>query len=146
MTSQPGLRTIAIHILPIISKSKGSQTMKYGQLIEYNKRNIFLQKLSYLFLFFEKSQYEVKAQFRYILMALNMSYNKSKLYKTLELRDILNINFLQKDLGLVSQAHFVYDFLRKMFLMLHSINRPNFIVGLPLLLEMLSNMCITIVC
>ena len=61
MTSQPGLRTIAIHILPIISKSKGSQTMKYGQLIESNKRNIFLQKLSYLFLFFEKSQYEVKA-------------------------------------------------------------------------------------
>ena len=61
MTPQLGLRTIAIHILPIISKSKGSQTMKYGQLIEYNKRNIFLQKLSDLFLFFEKSQYEVKA-------------------------------------------------------------------------------------
>ena len=47
--------------MPIISKSKGSQTMKYGQLIEYNKRNIFLQELSDLFLFFEKSQYEVKA-------------------------------------------------------------------------------------
>ena len=45
MTSQPGLQTIAIHILPNISQSKGNQTMKYGQLIEYNKRNIFLQKL-----------------------------------------------------------------------------------------------------
>ena len=45
MTSQPGLQTIAIHILPNISQSKGNQTMKFGQLIEYNKRNIFFQKL-----------------------------------------------------------------------------------------------------
>ena len=45
MTSQPGLRTIAIHILPNISLSKGNQAMKFGQLIEYNKRNTFLQKL-----------------------------------------------------------------------------------------------------
>ena len=43
--SQPGLQTIPIHILPNISQSKGNQTMKFGQLIEYNKRNIFLQKL-----------------------------------------------------------------------------------------------------
>ena len=42
MTSQPGLLTTAIHILPNISQSKSSQTMKIGQLIEYNKRNIFL--------------------------------------------------------------------------------------------------------
>ena len=39
MTSQPGLQTIAIHILPNISQSKGNQTMKFGQSIEYNKRN-----------------------------------------------------------------------------------------------------------
>ena len=45
MTSQPGLQTIAIHILPNMSQSKGNQTMKLGQLIEYNKKNIFLQKL-----------------------------------------------------------------------------------------------------
>ena len=44
MTSQPGLRTIEIHILPNISRRKGNQTMKFGQLIEH-KRNIFLQKL-----------------------------------------------------------------------------------------------------
>ena len=43
MTSQPGLQTIAIHILSNISQSKGNQIMKFGQLIEYNKRNIFLQ-------------------------------------------------------------------------------------------------------
>ena len=45
MTSQRGLQTIAIHLLPNISQSKGNQTMKFGQLIEYIKRNIFLQKL-----------------------------------------------------------------------------------------------------
>ena len=45
MTSQPGLQTIAIHILSNISESKGNQIMKFDQLIEYNKRNILLQKL-----------------------------------------------------------------------------------------------------
>ena len=45
MASQPGLQTIAIHILPNISQRKGNQTTKFGQLIEYNKINIFLQKL-----------------------------------------------------------------------------------------------------
>ena len=45
MTSQPGSQTIMIGILFNISQSKGSETMKLGQLIENNKRNIFLQKL-----------------------------------------------------------------------------------------------------
>ena len=45
MTSQPGLQTIAIHILFNISQSKGNQKMKFGQLIEYNTKNIYLQKL-----------------------------------------------------------------------------------------------------
>ena len=53
-------------------------------------------------------------------------------------------NFSKKGLGLVSAPQFVYDFSRKMFLMLHSIIWPNFIVWLPLLLEILGNMCITI--
>ena len=43
MTSQPGLQTIAIH-MPNISKSIGNQKMKFGQLIEYTKKNIFIQK------------------------------------------------------------------------------------------------------
>ena len=45
MASQPGLQTIAIHILPNISQSKGNETVKFGQLIGYNKRDILLQKL-----------------------------------------------------------------------------------------------------
>ena len=44
MTSKPGSQTIAIHALPNISKSKDNQTMKFGQLIEYNMRNIFFKK------------------------------------------------------------------------------------------------------
>ena len=42
--SQPGEQTIAIHVLPNISRTKGSQAMRYGQLIEYNTRNIFVEK------------------------------------------------------------------------------------------------------
>ena len=45
MTSQPCLQTIAIYVLPNISQSKGNQTIKFGQLIEYSKRNNFIQKL-----------------------------------------------------------------------------------------------------
>ena len=40
--SQSGKQTVPI--LPNISKSKGNQTMKFGQLMEYNMRNIFLEK------------------------------------------------------------------------------------------------------
>ena len=45
MTSQSVKDTIVIHILPNISRSKGNQTMKYDQLLEYNIRNIILEKL-----------------------------------------------------------------------------------------------------
>ena len=63
MTSQHGLQTIAIHVLSNISQSRGNQTMKVGQLIEYNKRNIFFKNyvenkagrlVLEFFLFFEK--------------------------------------------------------------------------------------------
>ena len=66
MTSQPGLDTIPIHMLPNISQRKGNQTMKFGQLIEYTKGKIFFLKyyadneaarlvlVPDLFLFFKK--------------------------------------------------------------------------------------------
>ena len=44
MASQPDCQIITIHILFNISQSKGSQTTKFGQLIEYKNKNIFLQK------------------------------------------------------------------------------------------------------
>ena len=59
---------------------------------------------------------------------------------------MLNFDFLDKGLGIVSPAHFVYNFSTKMFLMLYSINGPNFVAWLPLLLEILGNICFEILC
>ena len=72
---------------------------------------------------------------------------KKYIYKTLEywFRDILNFDFLKIDLAIVSPPYFVYDSSRKMFLKLYSINWPNFITWLPLLLEILFEMCIAII-
>ena len=44
MTSQTGQQIIIMHILPNISTSKSNQAIKLGQLINYGKRNILLQK------------------------------------------------------------------------------------------------------
>ena len=43
MMSQTGRQIITMHILANISRSKSSQKMKFGQLIENNMRNIFLE-------------------------------------------------------------------------------------------------------
>ena len=56
---------------------------------------------------------------------------------------MVNFDFLE-GLGIVSPAHFVCDFSRKMFLMLCSINWANIIASLPSLLEVLVNICIAI--
>ena len=44
MTSQTGSKSVAIHTLFNISRHKGNQKTKFGQLIEYKMRNIFLEK------------------------------------------------------------------------------------------------------
>ena len=44
MTEQTLQQIITIHILPNISRIKGNQAEKFGQLIEHNVRNILLQK------------------------------------------------------------------------------------------------------
>ena len=44
MTPRPAWQTIPIHIVSNISRRKGNKTMKFSQLVEYNKRNVFLQK------------------------------------------------------------------------------------------------------
>ena len=59
---------------------------------------------------------------------------------------MLNFDFIDKGLGIVSPANFVYDFSKKMFFMLYTINSPNLIAWLPSLLEILGNMSIAIVC
>ena len=44
MTSQPGSEAIVIHILPNILRNRGSQTVKFGLLVDYNMRIIFIEK------------------------------------------------------------------------------------------------------
>ena len=44
MISQPGKQTITMHIFTNISRSRGNQAVKFGQLIEYNIRSIFKKK------------------------------------------------------------------------------------------------------
>ena len=60
------------------------------------------------------------AWFHNISIALKLVYNRNKLFKTLHYwsRNMLNLEFLDKGLGMVSPLYFVYDFSRKMFLML----------------------------
>ena len=41
---------------------------------------------------------------------------------------MLNNDFLEKNLIIVSPPHFVFDFSRKMYHILYSIDWPNFIV------------------
>ena len=45
MTSQTGQKIIKIHILSNISRSKDNQAVKFDQLIEFNMRHIFVEKL-----------------------------------------------------------------------------------------------------
>ena len=81
------------------------------------------------------------AWFQYVSIALNLTCNEEKLQKTLHywFRDKLKFDCLEKGLGIVSPPYFVDDFLRKVFVMLYSSNWANFIVWLPLLLEILGN-------
>ena len=45
---------------------------------------------------------------------------------------MLNFNIPEKGMGLVSPPHFVYDFSRKMFLMLHSITKFHSLIAFTL--------------
>ena len=59
---------------------------------------------------------------------------------------MLNFDFSNEDLGLVSPHRCVHFLSRKMVLMLYSINWPNFIVWLPYFLRYLAIYVFVIVC
>ena len=157
-TLQTGKQEITIHISPSISRSKGDQTVKFGQLIEYNVRIFFfkiaendaMRLVPDLFLFIQKPWYEIKASdlhlsFNIFRKPVTCTYNeKTVLNSRLFSRDMLYFDFLEKGLGQISSLYSVYSFSRKTLLMLYSINWRNFIVRSPLILEMSSNTCIVI--
>ena len=131
MMSQRGYQTITIHILFNVSRSKGYQTLKLGQVVEYNKRNKFLQN-SYrkwdwetssrlLFVFWKNATWDKSKQFAAQFQSLSIVFNlanKNKIKKTLECRsrDMLHFDFLKNGLGLDYSPHFMHDLSRKMFL------------------------------
>ena len=66
MASQTGQQIITINVLLNISRSKGHQEIKFGQLIEYNMRKIFHEKLYTKYSekasrrpFYEKSKFSI---------------------------------------------------------------------------------------
>ena len=79
MMPQTGPQIIAIHTLPNILRSKSTQAMKFGQLLKYNMKNIFLEKL------YPKCVEEVSLRF---------FHKKSKLTISLDQQSENVINFI----------------------------------------------------
>ena len=87
-----------------------NKTIKLGLLMEYNQKNIFLQKSC------RKLGTEISS--RSLLIYLNggrASGLRFKPYKMVNYssRDILNFDFSEKGLGTISPSHFVYDLFKK---------------------------------
>ena len=91
------LKTITIYILSNISRIKGNQIMKIGQLIDIPRKTFFFKnhaeneagRLVSDLLLFKKGLYEVKASrlqlhFNIIWQPSTIAYNKNKLYETLD--------------------------------------------------------------
>ena len=104
--------------------------------------------LFFNFFFFKK----VKSSGQHLILStfswtLTWTYNKNK-FITIQTVDakICSILISHKMSGTgLSNTFFVW-FTRKILFMLYSINCPNFIVWLNLPYEILSNMCISVVC
>ena len=140
--------------------------MKFGQLIKSNMRISFLKK-SYsksdgktsptpLKNTPKKSKLSISLNQQFeilynLVLFLCPSRGLSKYIGTNGTNHLLlpHIKFFQKwrrGLELVSLPHFPDDFRRKIYLALYSITWSNFVVWLPLLLEILDNICIVIIC
>ena len=146
MTSQPGKKTIAIHILPNISRSKCNQIMEFDQLIEYNIKTFFLEE-SYL-----KRVREINHDWAYlwvnslkfctVCFYFMPSWGLSKYietnFQTTSLPYTKLFKKTKKGLELVTLAHFLHDFWRKIFPLLYSITNQISLFG--------CNICIVIVC
>ena len=135
--------------------------MKFGQIIEYNKINTFLQKTyrkwdrktsSRPLSFFKKSLVWGKtkrcvAWFRQTSIARNLAYNKANCKKCyIIILEIWPVLIFRKRSRNSFSAIFCVWFFKKNVLMLYSINCQNSIVWLTLLIKILRNMCIAIVC
>ena len=73
-------------------------------------------------------------------------YTETKIQTACSHLKLIFLKIIKRGLKLVSLPHFPHNFWRKIFLLLYSINWPNFIVWLSLPCEILDNMCIATVC
>ena len=136
MTSYTGKQRITVHILPNISRSKGNKTVKYGQLMEYNMKNILLEKSctkyggeTSLRSLFKKSKLNIPLdQQSETLHSLFWLYVQVEIYQNmiklrcwpLHLTLCKAILKTKRGLELVSLPNFLHD-LKKIFLTLYSI-------------------------
>ena len=149
LTSQTGKQPIAIHILPKFSRSKSYQAMRFDQLIEHNKINIYLWKscrkwgretrCRALFVF-KKSLYEIAGV---TIKTKSRSYDKNKQYNCSQ-RTALILRYAQfwffwKRPGISFSTKFCVWFLKKKSCYILWTDQIS-IVWLSLLLEILCNM------
>ena len=107
-----------MHILPDISRGKGNQAMKFGQLIECNMRNIFLGKIVHkTSFFFKKKNSELSIS---LDQQSEVSHNFLLLYVKvgnfhLHLFHIKLFWKVKRGLELVSLPHFLLQFWGNIF-------------------------------
>ena len=143
--------------MPNILRSKSNQTMKFGQLIEYNIRNFFWKTIQRIWwrnlsqtLFWKINIEHISGskvkrfiQFVFFVCQVESSWNilsqsfRLLSYTKLYIKYIKPFKKAKRDLEPVSLPHFLYNFWRKIFILLYSVNEPSFIVWLPLLCEIL---------
>ena len=128
--------------------------MKFGQFIEYNKSNIFLQKsyrkwdgeTSSRSLFVFQEVYSLVSRY-FDIPQISKQWKQTSYKFRLLIERYIQFWFFRKGSGNSFFTTFCVWFSKKtMFLMLYSINWPNFIAWLPSLTEILGNMCIAILC
>ena len=147
-----------MHILPNISRSKSNETIRFCGLIaipsfKNNAENETGRLVPNLFLFLKKALFRQKQVINTLVL---IYFSSSWLRHTIKTNCIkfqtVDPEILEKSPGLVSPHHifptpyFPYGFSTKVFLILYSINLPNFIVWLLLHFEILGIICIRVIC
>ena len=140
-------------IFPSISRSKGNQTMKFGKLTEKHKKHFSWKIMhrmrwrNYSQTLFWRKKIEHKSFIQFVFLHAKLRNIRKLSYRLLAVTLYLAFSFLKKqktnkDLELVSLPHYLYNFWKKnIFILLYSIRWPSFIVWLPLLREILGNVC-----
>ena len=137
--------------MPNISRSKAKQTKKHGKHffwkimhVEKLVPDLFLKNWNWAYLWINILKF-YKVCFYFVISWGLLKYKETKLQTTCCHLILSFFEKIKRGLELNSLPHFLHNFWRKIFLLLYSINWPNFIVWLPLLREILGNTCIATV-